>query len=101
VPLALLTFNLGVEAGQLVFVASRVACETLLADQCVVVAGEFRARRVEDFRAVREEAVRLVRQVLEEAGYTAIFRRLTPATRASPARSTKPDPMRSRGCAPL
>jgi S-adenosylmethionine synthetase len=49
---------------------ARVACETLLADQCVVVAGEFRTRRVEDFRAVREEAVRLVRQVLQDAGYT-------------------------------
>jgi S-adenosylmethionine synthetase len=49
---------------------ARVACETLLADQCVVVAGEFRTRRIEDFRAVREEAVRLVRQVLQDAGYT-------------------------------
>ncbi|WP_395663722.1 S-adenosylmethionine synthetase N-terminal domain-containing protein [Aestuariivirga sp.] len=49
---------------------ARVACETLLADQCVVVAGEFRTRRVEDFRAVREEAVRLVRHVLQDAGYT-------------------------------
>jgi S-adenosylmethionine synthetase len=49
---------------------ARVACETLLADQCVVVAGEFKTKRVEDFRSVREEAVRLVRQVLREAGYT-------------------------------
>jgi S-adenosylmethionine synthetase len=49
---------------------ARVACETLLADQCVVVAGEFRTRRIEDFRSVREEAVRLVREVLQEAGYT-------------------------------
>jgi S-adenosylmethionine synthetase len=49
---------------------ARVACETLLADQCVVVAGEFRTRHVEDFRAVREEAVGLVRQVLQDAGYT-------------------------------
>lgn len=48
---------------------ARVACETLLADQCVVVAGEFRTRRVEDFRAVREDAVRLVREVLQDAGY--------------------------------
>jgi S-adenosylmethionine synthetase len=49
---------------------ARVACETLLADQCVVVAGEFRTRGVGDFRAVREEAVGLVRQVLQDAGYT-------------------------------
>jgi S-adenosylmethionine synthetase len=49
---------------------ARVACETLLADQCVVVAGEFRTRRIEDYRAVREEAIRLVRQVLQDAGYS-------------------------------
>ena len=49
---------------------ARVACETLLADQCVVVAGEFRTTRIEDFQTVREEAVRLVRLVLQDAGYT-------------------------------
>jgi S-adenosylmethionine synthetase len=48
---------------------ARVACETLLADQCVIVAGEFKTRRLEDFQAVRDSAVSLVRQVLEEAGY--------------------------------
>jgi S-adenosylmethionine synthetase len=48
---------------------ARVACETLLADQCVVVAGEFRTRRLEDFQSVRESAVSLVRQVLQDAGY--------------------------------
>jgi hypothetical protein len=48
---------------------ARVACETLLADQCVVVAGEFRTRRLEDFQAVRESTVSLVRQVLQDAGY--------------------------------
>ena len=49
---------------------ARVACETLLADQCVVVAGEFRTRRLEDFQSVRESAVSLVRQVLQDAGYS-------------------------------
>jgi S-adenosylmethionine synthetase len=48
---------------------ARVACETLLADQCVIVAGEFRTRRVEDFEAVRESVVTLVREVLVDAGY--------------------------------
>jgi S-adenosylmethionine synthetase len=48
---------------------ARVACETLLADQCVVVAGEFKTRRLEDFQAVRESAVKLVRQVLFDTGY--------------------------------
>ena len=48
---------------------ARVACETMLADQCVIVAGEFKTRRIDDFHAVRESAASLVRQVLREAGY--------------------------------
>ena len=48
---------------------ARVACETLLADQCVVVAGEFKTRRSEDFVAVRERADALVRDVLRATGY--------------------------------
>lgn len=49
--------------------AARVACETLLADQCVVVAGEFRTREPEVFRAVRERVVPIVAGVLRDAGY--------------------------------
>ncbi|QOT76555.1 methionine adenosyltransferase [Cupriavidus basilensis] len=48
---------------------SRVACETLLADQCVIVAGEFKTRRRDDFDAVRASAETLVREVLRESGY--------------------------------
>jgi S-adenosylmethionine synthetase len=48
---------------------ARVACETLLADQCVVVAGEFKTRNPETFRAVRERAVTIVSDVLRDAGY--------------------------------
>ena len=48
---------------------ARVACETLLADQCVVVAGEFRTRDPATFAQVRERAVRIVTRVLREAGY--------------------------------
>ena len=48
---------------------ARVACETLIADQCVVVAGEFKTKRIEDFEAVRASAATLVRQVLFETGY--------------------------------
>ncbi|WP_227458831.1 methionine adenosyltransferase [Cupriavidus pauculus] len=48
---------------------ARVACETLLADQCVVVAGEFKTRCRDDFEAVRESAEALVREVLRETGY--------------------------------
>ncbi len=49
--------------------AARVACETLLADQCVVLAGEFKTRDPATFRAVRERAVPIVAQVLRDAGY--------------------------------
>ena len=49
--------------------SARVACETLLADQCVVVAGEFKTRTPETFRAVREKAVTIVSDVLRDAGY--------------------------------
>ena len=48
---------------------ARVACETLLADQCVIVAGEFKTRSPETFRAVRERAVAIVADVLRDAGY--------------------------------
>ena len=49
---------------------ARVACETLLADQCVVVAGEFRTKDPQVFRDVREQTVGLVAAVLRDAGYT-------------------------------
>lgn len=49
---------------------SRVACETMLADQCVIVAGEFKTQRIEDFHEVRESAEALVRQVLHDTGYS-------------------------------
>src|SRR3990172_9393563 len=48
---------------------ARVACETMLADQCVIVAGEFKTQRKEDFDAIQGEAESLVRQVLRDAGY--------------------------------
>ena len=48
---------------------ARVACETLIADQFVVVAGEFKTKRSEDFQAINETAENLVRQVLRETGY--------------------------------
>jgi S-adenosylmethionine synthetase len=49
---------------------ARVACETLLADQFVVVAGEFKTRNPEVFHAVREHAEQLTREVLRDTGYT-------------------------------
>jgi S-adenosylmethionine synthetase len=49
---------------------ARVACETMLADQCVIVAGEFRTADPQVFRDVREQTVGLVAEVLRDAGYT-------------------------------
>lgn len=48
---------------------ARVACETMLADQCVIVAGEFKTSRRGAFEAVQAEASDLIRQVLRETGY--------------------------------
>lgn len=48
---------------------ARVACETLIADQFVVVAGEFKTKRTEDFQAVKSMAKQLVREVLRDTGY--------------------------------
>lgn len=48
---------------------ARVACETLLADQCVVVAGEFKTKSPETFNQVREKAVAVISHVLRDAGY--------------------------------
>ena len=49
---------------------ARVACETLLADQCVVLAGDFKTKDPAVFREVRERAVSIVAGVLRDAGYT-------------------------------
>ena len=48
---------------------SRVACETMLADQCVIVAGEFKTRESATFETVRSNAETYVREVLWETGY--------------------------------
>lgn len=49
---------------------ARVACETLIADQLVVVAGEFRTRDEAVFRDLEAATESLVRQTLTEIGYT-------------------------------
>jgi S-adenosylmethionine synthetase len=48
---------------------ARVACETLIGDGFVVVAGEFRTARADDFDAVRTGAEAQVRALLRETGY--------------------------------
>ncbi len=49
---------------------ARVACETLVADQTVVVAGEFKTHDTDIFREVRERVVAIVSRVLRDTGYT-------------------------------
>jgi len=48
---------------------ARVACETFIADQQVIVAGEFRTADPAHFAAVRDEAAGIVRQTLRDIGY--------------------------------
>ncbi|MCF8178751.1 MAG: methionine adenosyltransferase [Sulfuritalea sp.] len=49
---------------------AKVACETLVADNLVVIAGEFRTRDEALFDAVHDRAEQIARQVLRDAGYT-------------------------------
>lgn len=47
---------------------ARVACETFAANDKIIVAGEFRTERVEDFKAVRAAAPGIVRDALQQIG---------------------------------
>jgi S-adenosylmethionine synthetase len=49
---------------------SRVACETLIADGLVVIAGEFKTRDVSTVEQVKGEADAIARAVLRSAGYS-------------------------------
>ena len=49
---------------------ARVACETLLADQYVVVAGEFKTRDEAVFRDIETAAESIVRKTLADIGYS-------------------------------
>lgn len=49
---------------------ARVASETVLADQFVLVAGEYKTADPSVFQAVQNEAERIVRQTLRDIGYT-------------------------------
>jgi S-adenosylmethionine synthetase len=48
---------------------ARVACETLLADQYVVVAGEFKTKNIAIVDDIRVNAASIVRRVLRDTGY--------------------------------
>ncbi|MDP2824401.1 MAG: methionine adenosyltransferase [Sulfuritalea sp.] len=49
---------------------AKVACETLVADNLIVIAGEFRTSDETLFQEVRDRAADIARQVLRDAGYT-------------------------------
>lgn len=49
---------------------ARVACETFLADQWVIVAGEFKTADADLFKAVESQTETLVRETLARIGYT-------------------------------
>jgi S-adenosylmethionine synthetase len=48
---------------------AKVACETLVADNLIVIAGEFRTSDEALFQDVRSHAAEIARQVLRDAGY--------------------------------
>lgn len=49
---------------------ARVACETFLANQAVLVAGEFKTANAQDFSQVESQAEAIVRETLARIGYT-------------------------------
>lgn len=60
--------------------SARVACETFAANDKIIVAGEFRTARVQDFEAVRAEAPTIVRETLRQIGYGSAEHDIDPAT---------------------
>jgi len=50
--------------------AARVACETLLTNEFVLVTGEFKTKDLAIFEAIRDSAELIVRQTLRDIGYT-------------------------------
>ena len=48
---------------------AKVACETLVADKLVVIAGEFKTARKELFDEIQSRAAEIARQVLRDIGY--------------------------------
>ena len=57
---------------------AKVACETLIAADLVVIAGEFHTSPPELFSAIREEFPMIVRRVIREVGYDSSFPGIDP-----------------------
>lgn len=58
---------------------AKVACETVLADQFVLVAGEFKTRDEKTFNEVKGLAEGIVRNTLRKIGYTSVEDGIDPA----------------------
>ena len=71
---------------------ARVACETFAHDDTIVVAGEFRTRRQEDFDAIRDRAPGLVRRTLADVGYGSSQQDIDPSNCEVDARFNRQSP---------
>jgi len=60
--------------------SAKVACETFITDNLVVVAGEFRTSPPELFNTIRQEIPNLVRKVIRNTGYNSTFSGIDPDT---------------------
>lgn len=60
--------------------SAKVACETLVTDERVIVTGEFRIHPASGFADLKTHIEPLVRQVLRDAGYDASFPGINPDT---------------------
>ena len=59
---------------------AKVACETFIADEFIVVAGEFRINPLSFFEEVKQRIPCIVRGVLKEVGYSNAFPGINPDT---------------------
>jgi S-adenosylmethionine synthetase len=59
---------------------AKVACETFIADDLVVVAGEFHTTPPKVFQTIKAETPNLIRQVIRDTGYTRHFPGIDPDT---------------------
>jgi S-adenosylmethionine synthetase len=59
---------------------AKVACETFIADDLVVVAGEFHTTPPEVFQIIRAEITNIIRKVIRDTGYDHTFPGIDPDT---------------------
>ena len=59
---------------------AKVACETFITDNLILIAGEFRTSPEDLFYKIQDEIPTLVREVLRETGYSGEFPGIDPET---------------------